>query len=350
MSWVENKEIDWDKAKELLADSAWGGQYSNYGPVVRKAEEYYRAVLGIDEGKAIIYCTSGTTALHTAYLAIKNAISKKVHSPTVMTVPFNFPSCANGPIKKVVFTDLEDDYTFPLKRSASERYDIVIVPNFFGHVQDIEGIENSYSDKHIIYDNAASAYSFYKGSNVSNYGTASIISLHHTKPIGFGEGGLLIIDDEFEEQARRVINFGNHMVPGETWSSESSNYKPSDITAAFGMQYLTQPANDMRYMSRRYRDNYALLLGNLLADSTHPFKMFPTSVSLGNMMPSCLPIVSGDPGLNQIMYSNSEVKKYYKPLVENMENCNKLYSKIVCIPCHKDITDFNSLFGLVHTE
>ena len=49
---------------------------------------------------------------------------------------------------------------------------------------------------------------FYKGRNSCNYGNGSIISFHHTKPFGFGEGGAIIIDSKYEEGARRLINFG----------------------------------------------------------------------------------------------------------------------------------------------
>jgi dTDP-4-amino-4,6-dideoxygalactose transaminase len=47
-----------------------------------------------------------------------------------------------------------------------------------------------------------------EGTNSCNLGNASFISLHHTKPIGFGEGGLVIIDKEYEESVRIACNFG----------------------------------------------------------------------------------------------------------------------------------------------
>lgn len=37
-------------------------------------------------------------------------------------------------------------------------------------------------------------------------------SLHHTKPLGIGENGVLICDKIYEQSIRNVINFGYDMV------------------------------------------------------------------------------------------------------------------------------------------
>ena len=73
---------------------------------------------------------------------------------------------------------------------------IVIATNCFGHLQDLNYITTQAlnHDKILIFDNAATPYSFYKGTNSCNLGVGSFVSFHHTKPIGFGEGGIAIID------------------------------------------------------------------------------------------------------------------------------------------------------------
>ena len=90
--------------------------------------------------------------------------------------------------------------------------DTVIVTNIFGHLQNFNEIlsKTEGRDKKLIIDNAATPYSFWDGINSCNLGTASYISLHHTKPIGFGEGGLVIIDKKYEEAVRIACNFGKH--------------------------------------------------------------------------------------------------------------------------------------------
>ena len=87
---------------------------------------------------------------------------------------------------------------------------LFIVTNCFGHLQDLDRILHFLLkyDKLVIFDNAATPYSFYNGVNSCNLGNASFISLHHTKPIGFGEGSLAIVDKHLEEQVRIACNFG----------------------------------------------------------------------------------------------------------------------------------------------
>jgi dTDP-4-amino-4,6-dideoxygalactose transaminase len=91
----------------------------------------------------------------------------------------------------------------------------------------------------LIFDNAATSYSFYNNKNSCNYGNASTISFHHTKPIGFGEGGAIIIDLKYEKYVRNIINFGidNYSIES-TWDRKGANYKMSDIQAVYIIQYL----------------------------------------------------------------------------------------------------------------
>lgn len=343
MSWTENKKVNWELVKKLLANSAWGGHYSNYGPAVQAAEVYYREQLKIDSTKAVIYCNSGTSALHTAYLAIKkqdDTINR------VLTTPFNFPSSANGPIgsDSIIYVDLDDNFEFPIVKDGEvPAVDIVIVPNYFGLAQDVKRLEWNYSNKKIIFDNAASPYTFVEGRNISNFGTASIISFHHTKPIGFGEGGLLIIDKEYEETARRLINFGNYMIPGERWDSMASNFKASDIDAAFTMQY---EYNNIKGLYYEYRVKYLELLGTLTSDACREFDVLPNHATIGTTGPSCLPIIWSQP-TDSYLKNNSEIRKYYKPLVSGYTNCDYLYEHIMCIPCNRSVSTAHALEGLL---
>ena len=46
------------------------------------------------------------------------------------------------------------------------------------------------------------------GGNLTDLADAAIISLHETKAIGRGEGGLLLVKPEFVDTAYRAVNFG----------------------------------------------------------------------------------------------------------------------------------------------
>ena len=75
---------------------------------------------------------------------------------------------------------------------------------------------------------------FITGTNSCNLGNASFISLHHTKPLGFGEGGLAIVDKHLEEQVRIACNFG---FVDRKFNERGSNFKISEISAAAILQY-----------------------------------------------------------------------------------------------------------------
>ena len=75
-------------------------------------------------------------------------------------------------------------------------------------LQDLDYISN-HDFPYIIFDNAATPYTFWEGTNSCNYRERDLMYLlHHTKPIGFGEGGLAIIDKKYEESVRIATNFG----------------------------------------------------------------------------------------------------------------------------------------------
>jgi dTDP-4-amino-4,6-dideoxygalactose transaminase len=39
--------------------------------------------------------------------------------------------------------------------------------------------------------------------NHLNYDNGCMVSLHHTKPIGFGEGGLIVFDNKYKESWKK---------------------------------------------------------------------------------------------------------------------------------------------------
>ena len=83
----------------------------------------------------------------------------------------------------------------------------------------------------------ATPYTFFKGKNSCNFGIGATISFHHTKPLGFGEGGAIIVDKKYEKNIRCLINFGIDLTE-KYWVKEGNNYKMSDISAVYILQYL----------------------------------------------------------------------------------------------------------------
>ena len=142
-------------------------------------------------------------------------------------------------------------------------------------------------NKILILDNATVPYTFYKGRNSLNYGTASYLSLHTTKLIGMGEGGLVIIDKEYEEAVRRACNYGK---VGEQFNERSGNFKMSEFSAAGILQYWDQ--FDFSELRKRVVDNY-YDLRYMLRNEDGDF--WPNYGDEDNFFPAWCPFIYSDP-------------------------------------------------------
>jgi dTDP-4-amino-4,6-dideoxygalactose transaminase len=309
ISFTHHKNLKLTVFSNYLQNAITTNQFTNYGYAVRTLEEKARDMLKIDGSKAVIATCNGAAALNVIIQAVRT--TEEVYSQD-----FTFPCNFQIPDVETIPFDLTYAYEPDIYRITKPG--IVIITNCFGHVNNIDSILD-YADSHkqlVVFDNAASPYSFYKGSNISNYGVASYISLHHTKPIGFGEGGLVIIDKKYEDTARAIINFG---LVNKKPTYKGSNYKMSELSAAGILQWW-HGLNIETLKETYLKAYYKYLTKN---NATIPNYS-------DNFFPNCLPLIK-----SEREYYDMEVRKYYAPN-RGMQNSVKLYDKIKCIP----ITEF----------
>lgn len=299
-------------------------QFTNYGWAAKELEIRARDMLKIDESKAIIACSSGTTALH----AMLWGIQSEEGGLRIGTQDFTFASNSIGPAEGPIVFDMKADCTANLGDDVNAHYvKILILTNCFGHLQDYDYI-SKYDYPYLIFDNAATPYTFLNGSNSCNYGVGSYISLHHTKPIGFGEGGLAIIDKKYEEQVRIATNFG---IVDEKFNERSGNYKISDISAAAILQWWDQ--FDINELMTKYQDNYYNLKYEMRDLQGFTWNHFSDD---DIFFPNCYPFVHTKDTKIKDVNSDLEVKKYYHPL-RGFPVATQLYDKIICYAITKDI-------------
>lgn len=313
---IQRKSIKHSIFQKLIEPANASNVFSNYGPVVQELENTARDLLKIDDSKAVIATSNGTTALAAMIQAIRRKTDQKVRR--VCTQDFTFPTNSLGPAEGPIVQDLSDNLMIDY-RDLSDAADIVILTNCFGHVYDINQALENLKDKVVIFDNAATPYSFYRNKNCSNYGLGSFISLHHTKPIGFGEGGLAIIDRKFEEFTRAAVNFG--MIDGQ-FNENGGNYKMSEISAAAILQWWEQL--DITSLAMQYRNNYF----DLRYKMRHHEGIFWPNFS-DDFFPNCLPFIHDSPTTIDSIFDR-EVKKYYKPL-RGFPVSSYIYDRISCI-------------------
>ena len=325
VSWVPKKKIDHDQVKKLLEDSDRTNQFTNGGPNVKKLEDTVRYLLEIFDTKSVICVSNGTHALYAVVAAFEMFENKDL---IFTSQSFTFPASVQGYLKNNKIVDIDEEGGLDLNLVKDS--DGLIITNIFGNVVDIDKYTKwaSEHNKYLIFDNAATSYTKYKGINSCNFGNASIISFHHTKPIGFGEGGCIIIDKKYEQYVRKIINFGFEKISVPLWNRFGSNYKMSDIQAVYILQYLSKFYDIV--------DKHRSLTEYFKSKTT--LKMFP---NFSNETPflSCFCVLTDDSDnkLNTLLENGIYARKYYVPLIDSPIS-NNIYSRILCIPCNVDMS------------
>ena len=304
-----------DKFHSYLQKAQETNQFTNYGWAVQELERRAREMLKIDDSKAIIATSSGTTALH----AMVYAIHRQDGVQRIGTQDFTFASNSLGPAQGPIVADMKQDFNINLEDQYIDQAKILIITNVFGHLQDFEYI-SQHGFPYIIFDNAATPYTFLEGINSCNYACGSYISLHHTKPIGFGEGGLAIIDKEYEDAVRIATNFG---IIDEQFNERSGNYKISEISAAAILQWWDQ--FDIDTMSKQFSDNYFKIKYELRDIEGSAYAHYSQD---DTFFPNCFPFFPEQDVPEEIL-NKYEIKKYYKPL-RGFRNSTHFYDNIKC--------------------
>jgi len=337
ISWVPKKSINLNKVEELLNNSISKNQFCNNGPNVQLLEQIIKEKLQIDDNKAIIAVTNGSVALHSLATSIGYVHKQEINWATQS---FTFPPSSQGSLSNTKIIDIDNDGGLNLDE-LDGTINGIIVTNIFGNIVDIDKYEKwaNENNKFLIFDNAATPFTFYNGKSCCNYGNGSTISFHHTKPLGFGEGGAIIVDKKYEKTIRCMNNFGIGL-SDKYWIREGNNYKMSDIAAIYIIQYLENFETIVGKHKRLYKYFKAQILEKEL-----PLKLFPSFHDNDNIMPSCFCLLFNQPEKSvqvekNLLENDIFCRKYYHPLKET-RNTLEIYNKILCIPCTVDMKKEN---------
>jgi len=331
IDWVPYKNINQKRINELLKNSITSKLFTNNGPNVQLLEEVIREKLQIDDTKTVVVVTNGSVALHSLSTSIEYFHKQKIKWATQS---FTFPPSAQGTLSNAKIIDIDKDGGLNLDE-LDETINGIIVTNIFGNVVDIKKYENwaNENNKFLIFDNAATPFTFYGGKSCCNYGDGCTISFHHTKPLGFGEGGAIIVDNKYEKYIRCLNNFGFYLEKN-LWVREGNNYKMSDISAVYIIQYLDNFDN----IVKKHKELYSYFKTQLIQHNI-PIKLFPSFHDEDKIMPSCFCLLFDNYDDNirlKLLENNIFCRKYYHPL-KNTQNAVDIYQKILCLPCNVDI-------------
>jgi dTDP-4-amino-4,6-dideoxygalactose transaminase len=336
--WLNFKSCDFSDLQNILQPSFALNQLTNGGPVVQELELYFLKLLHLDPGKRVIAVVNASSGLN-ALVAGINWVHQ--HSLKYATQAYTFPCAGQGELKGSQIVDIDEEYGPDLNEISTE-VEGLLVTNLFGHVQNLQKYLDwaEINQKILLFDNATVPLSHYQGKNVLNYGVGSIVSLHHTKPFGFGEGGLVIVDEKYENAVRKCINFGFQVssLSDEhvTWSPYGMNGKMSDISAAAILSYLKKNQKQIVSHHLHLYQSFEKKLLNIPSVSLFPH--WGSSTPFVN----CFALICDHEITNHEIakyeLNNIQAKKYYTPL-KFLSKSNYLFKHILCLPCHLDVTE-----------
>jgi dTDP-4-amino-4,6-dideoxygalactose transaminase len=317
LSFIESKNINWNNVQNILKSSEEQNQWSNFGPVSILLEEKIKEITKTKH--SVVVCANGTVALH-ALIELHSYLNQR--QLTWTTSSFGFPCTTMGPLKNAQVIDSDSDGMLDLALVPS--CDGIIVTNSFGTAGSLK-VYQDYCREHnkiLIVDSATAL--------LDDHLPNTMISFHHTKPWGFGEGGCAIVAKEHEAFFRSLLNFG--LVDYAPVGNHATNGKMSDISAAFILDRLSR----LDLFQAEYVDQYERIK-RIAAD--YGFSPFG---KVKSALPTNAALISDKP-VREISNPYVYLKKYYKPLADT-PIASSIYERILNFPCHSDVASLSDAF------
>jgi len=320
---IEDKPPDWAYVTDVLRLSAGAGRWANFGPVQSRFAETVAELLKLDAGRAVVTASSATSALH----ALVGVHARQAGRPLVWAVSaFGFFSTVIGPLANRVRV-IDCDRTGLLDLAAlsalpADSWDGVLATDIFGAQADFSALAQlcAMAGKPMIIDSAVS----FPARRPPSWRASEIVSFHHTKPWGFGEGGCAIVDAALADQVRSFLNFGVGSDP--SLACFAGNGKMSDVAAALILQRLEA----MPRWADGYRQQRRRIAALALAEGLQVLVNPPAEAVIPHV-----PVLGRRAvALSELSHLPFAVAKYYQPLSTDRPVAADLYSRIVSVPCH----------------
>jgi dTDP-4-amino-4,6-dideoxygalactose transaminase len=288
-----------DEIQEVV-DTLRSGWIST-GPKVKRFEAEFAAYVGAPGAAAVNSCTA---ALHTALMALGIGSGAEV-----ITTAVTFAASANV-IEHVgarpVLVDVEPDTLnmdpAQLKAAITPRTRAVMPVHFAGHPADIRAIRGIARDHglHVIEDAAHALPAKFDGRCIGAAGDVVAFSFYATKNLTTAEGGMLVGDEAFLDQARLVSLHGmsreawRRYEKGGSWFYEilmpGFKYNMSDIQAALGLWQLRRLASMQQrrleivaMYNEAFADECALELPAERSDVEHAWHLYVLRLRTGTL-------------------------------------------------------------------
>jgi dTDP-4-amino-4,6-dideoxygalactose transaminase len=320
---IEDKPADWRLVENTMRLSASAGRWANFGPVQYQLADVVSKMLGLGADRVVVPASSATSALH----ALAGSYAQAAGRPLVWAISaFGFFSTAIGPLAGRVRV-IDCDRTGLINASAlaalpADSWDGLLVTDIFGAQPNFSSLAQhcEAAGKPMIIDAAVS----FPARRSSSLRTSEIVSFHHTKPWGFGEGGCAVVDARQAQRVRSFLNFG--VGAHSSFASFAGNGKMSDVAAALILQRLeTMPRWADGYRQQRQR------IASLARAEELDLLVDPVA----DVVVPHVPILARrSVALSELSHLPFAVAKYYRPLGDGFPVAAHLYACMVNVPCH----------------
>jgi len=208
--------------------------------------DFEKALAKIVGARYAVVVSSGTAALHLAYLA-----SKLKAGDEVITTPNTFVATSNMLLAlgvKPVFCDIREDNSnideSKIESLITEKTKAIVPVHFAGHPCVMEKIwDIAYRHNLIVIEDAAHALGAYYKNQPIGGGKSSmtIFSFHPVKSITTGEGGAIVTNSQELYEKLKLLR--SHGVKKDEqgfniMTDLGFNYRLSDINSALGISQL----------------------------------------------------------------------------------------------------------------
>jgi dTDP-4-amino-4,6-dideoxygalactose transaminase len=340
INFVENKIYDVEKIFRNLQPAINKNWHTNFGPVTQKLEQTIHKLNGNNPNNSVC-CVSNATIGIQAIISTFNNISNR--QLRWLVSDFGFFTNFIGPLTNHKSIACNQDGMISiqnLKKIPNKSYDAILATNIFGLKENFLSLFQfcRTNKKALLIDNAAGFLALESLHTQENKDDdllwAEVVSFHHTKPWGVGEGGAAFLPSNLLSTFKASINFGienGKLIPDLL---NCSNGKMSELAAAA----ILSRVNDYNNWSQLYHYQAKRILNLGKSAGLQPFiKNLPNKA-----VPGQIPFLCRNPiTLNELFNPYFQILKYYRPPINSSSTANFIYDRIINVPCHPDMANLN---------
>jgi len=219
-----------------VAECIASGWVSSAGKFVTQFEEMFAAYCGVPYGVA---CSSGTTALHMAMVALGIGAGDEVIIPDFTLIASANTVIQTGARPVLVDVDRATWCIDParIEDAITPRTRAIMVVHMYGHPCDMRAI-GAIAARHnlVVVEDCAEAHgSEVDGQRVGSFGAVGCFSFYGNKTLTTGEGGMVVCSDPAIAERLRLLRNQGFREPRFVHDVVGFNYRLTNMQAAIGV-------------------------------------------------------------------------------------------------------------------